>query len=165
MSKNKKRLVREVFNAAVKELRRKKHIVPKVYLFDAEGKKYTCSPTFQDPFAKMFEAAVIKEMCKRINAEYIISVSDAYTTDLDSNVRPSRDPNRKEALMIYYEDVSENYMMLRKYNRTRHGKIVFTGKTKKHSSWQGPLTNFLPRPEDDSPLAVSKQSGTKEVTV
>jgi hypothetical protein len=155
MKKSKKRLVREVFNAAVKELKRKKQVTPKLYIFGEDGKKYTCSPTYRDPFEKMYETAVVREMCERVNATCVISVCEAYVADLNSNVWPSQNPNHKEAVSIYYEDVSENYLMLRKYHRTRHDKIVFTGKTKKLGSIEGPLANYLQRPEDNSPLAVS----------
>lgn len=165
MNKNKKRFVRKMFNSAVKELRRKKQVTPKVYILGEDGKRHTFSPTYQNPFVKMLETTAVREMCKRVNATCVVSVGDCFTGNARNNIRPSLDPDREEAVALYYEDLAENYMMFRKYRRTGHDKIVFTGKAKKHNSMQGPLTNFLQHPEDDSPLAVFTNHRSMEATV
>ena len=92
-----------------KELRRKKHLTPKVFIFGEDGRKHCFFPTYDNPIVKMLEAATIRSICDKVNAKCVISVAEACDAPLDdSNLRPSQHPNRRDVFQFIMKTTQGN---------------------------------------------------------
>jgi len=164
MTKNNKLFARNIFNSAVKDLRKNRKLPLTVYIIDGDGKKHKFIPKMHDVMDKIIADVQIKHMCKELNATCVIWSADTFIGTSGSNVPPSLDPMRKEAIYTYYEDISKQHTLIQKYHRTRRNKIVLIGKVGMDEEVEGRrFTNLLQRPEKYFPLVVNINNQSEEV--
>lgn len=115
--------VKKILKHGRKELKKTGNIQMKAYIFGSDSKVYV-SPIswYDDPASKHLAISHVRNMAKFRNAECVVLLADTFMGKT-GGIRPSLDPERKEAISLFGEDEKGKFVVHQEYTRNFNNKI------------------------------------------